>query len=81
MSYGLIPLISRGCNFPEVFREELGWRAEPDENQLAELLAKLRAKPFDLALSAQNREYIARHYAEEVIGDEMYKLYTSLLTD
>ena len=81
MSYGLIPLISAGCNFPEVLNEGLGYRAEPDEDQLAELLSQLRDMPFDASLSARNREYIAANYAEEVIGEEMYKLYAALLTE
>ena len=81
MSYGLIPLISRGCNFPQVFDEALGWRAEPDEEQLTELLTRLKTMPYDTTLSERNRKYIASHYAEEVIGEEMYKLYASLLTE
>ena len=78
MSYGLTPLISEGCNFPEVFREGLGFRAEPDEEQLAKVLGDLKARPFDAALSERNRDYIAKHYAEEVIGEELHKLYSSL---
>lgn len=78
MSYGLTPLISEGCNFPEVFREDLGFRAEPDEEQLVKVLGHLKTKPFDTALSERNRDYIAKHYAEEVIGEELHKLYSSM---
>ncbi|HZY78325.1 MAG TPA: glycosyltransferase, partial [Cyclobacteriaceae bacterium] len=30
MSFGLIPLISSGCNFDQVFKEQLGFRMEPN---------------------------------------------------
>ena len=78
MSFCLIPLISEGCNFPEVFSEKLGYRAEPDERQLTDLLADLRERPFDAASSLRCRDYVANHYSEEVIGEEIHKLYISL---
>jgi glycosyltransferase involved in cell wall biosynthesis len=81
MSYGLIPLISEGCNFPQVLDMQLGYQAEPDERQLIMLLSKIRDVAFDKLQSMKNMQYIAEHYSEEVIGEALYKLYQSVLKE
>jgi glycosyltransferase involved in cell wall biosynthesis len=79
MSYGAIPLISKGCNFPEVFENNLGYNIEPDESQIAEQLRAIVDKPFDETLSMKNRKFIEQHYSESVIGEKLHALYSSLL--
>lgn len=78
MSYGLIPVISDGCNLPEVFIEHLGIRVEQSENNIAEQLTILRNKPFDHQLSRRNRDFIRDHFSEEGTGEKLLELYRNL---
>jgi glycosyltransferase involved in cell wall biosynthesis len=79
MSYGAIPVISRGCNFEAVFELNLGHQIEPDEANIREVLQRLTALPFDEGLSRRNYNYVKSHNAEEVIGHQLYELYATLL--
>ena len=76
MSYGLIPLISSGCNFNEVFTEKLGYRVEPDEEQISSVLRSLPA--FDQQLSLRNIEFINRRFSEASIAGQLLTFYRSI---
>ena len=41
MQYGLIPLISEGCNFPEAFEQDLGIKVSPEVNDIIKGLNQL----------------------------------------
>jgi glycosyltransferase involved in cell wall biosynthesis len=79
MSYGVIPLISSGCNFPEVFENKLGHRVEPDGDSLASQLAALKDRSFDHELSKRNCSFVGKEYSEPVIGEKLYAMYCSIL--
>jgi glycosyltransferase involved in cell wall biosynthesis len=79
MSYGAIPLISKGCNFPEVFEQKLGYNVEPDVRQIADQLETLSSRPFDTALSLRNRVFIEENYSEAVVGQKLFELYSSVI--
>lgn len=76
MSYGLIPLISSGCNFNDVFDNELGYRVEPDEDQISSVLQSLPA--FDHQLSLKNVEFINIRYSEASIAAQLLTFYRSI---
>ena len=79
MSYGLIPLISSGCNFPAVFTERLGHQVEPDTSSLSNVLNELKNGSFDEPLSRRNHAYVERHNSETYIGEQLMEMYTKLL--
>lgn len=81
MSYGLIPLVSEGCNFPEVFSEKLGYQIEPDPNSITDGLiwASYLALEEKNQLSLQNSKYIAEYYSLSHIANEQLKIYEKLL--
>jgi glycosyltransferase involved in cell wall biosynthesis len=79
MSYGLIPLISNGCNFDEVFKHGLGFRIEPTINSVENSLKTLLPQPFDKELSEANRDYAISHFGETVIGENLHQLYIDIL--
>jgi glycosyltransferase involved in cell wall biosynthesis len=79
MSFGLIPLISQGCNFPEVFTNDLGFKVEPNVESIAIQLARIGELPFDQKLSRKNHEFVATHYSEDVIGKKLFNLYKEVL--
>jgi glycosyltransferase involved in cell wall biosynthesis len=78
MSYGLIPLISEGCNFNEVFEYKLGERLEPDESQISSVLRSIASRSFDHELSRRNSEFINSRFAEKKIGEQLLNFYRSI---
>lgn len=79
MSYGLIPIISSGCNFPDVFREKLGYHIEPEEKKIERVLNKIKDIPFDQNLSLKNWTFIKHHNSDSYLGGQLYHLYRKLL--
>jgi glycosyltransferase involved in cell wall biosynthesis len=79
MSFGLIPLISEGCNFHHVFRHRLGYKTEPNTESIVSVLRQLKAKPFDAQLSFKNHTFISNHYSEECIGRKLFNLYSEII--
>lgn len=79
MSYGAIPIISEGCNFPEVFDEKLGYQLTTDPESIGEVLLKVSALPYDSELSQRNISYVANNLTEKLIGDQLFMMYNGLL--
>jgi glycosyltransferase involved in cell wall biosynthesis len=81
MAAGLIPMISEGCNFPEVFSENLGIEVHQDESDLVEKLNRAGALPEEYIrnLSVKNRLYVQENYFWESIAEAQFTLFTSLL--
>ena len=81
MQYGLIPLMTSGCNFPEALEAELAIAITPEEasilkglNQAAELSSA------DLNNWGQKAAaFVNQHYNLSHIAELQYKLYKSLL--
>jgi glycosyltransferase involved in cell wall biosynthesis len=79
MSFGAIPIISEGCNFPEVFNEQLGYEVKTDKESIKNILKQLLSKPFDYNLSKRNILFVEQNFTEEIIGDQLYSLYSNLI--
>jgi glycosyltransferase involved in cell wall biosynthesis len=81
MSRGLIPLISRGCNFPEAFNTQLAISAEPDSQKLIkslEFAAEIDKNKYSL-MSLNVYEFVKNHYSLEHIADMQSTLYKTLI--
>jgi glycosyltransferase involved in cell wall biosynthesis len=79
MSFGAIPLISKGCNFPEVFDQKLGYNIEPDEISIGKVLSMLRVRDYDTAKSHENHLFIKEGYAESRIAEKLFALYSQCI--
>jgi glycosyltransferase involved in cell wall biosynthesis len=79
MSYGMIPVISKGCNFPDVFEKQLGYEVGEDVESIRTTLAGIRSVQWDNTLSTSNYAYVKSHFSEEVLGEQLYKLYKEAL--
>lgn len=80
MQYGLIPLISEGCNFPEVFEYGLAIRLEPEVKQIKEGLEQVGNLSNMAQLSEKCRGFAVQHYSIERIADLQYQCYRELLS-
>jgi glycosyltransferase involved in cell wall biosynthesis len=81
MQYGLIPLMTSGCNFPEALKAELAIAITPEENSILQglnLAAELSSTDINTwgqkAAAFVNQNYNLNHIAEL-----QYKLYRAML--
>ncbi|MDD2798967.1 MAG: glycosyltransferase [Bacteroidales bacterium] len=81
MSYGAIPIISEGCNFPDVFAQKLGYEVSPDVSSIEIVLREVENKAFDNQLSLRNVNYVQDNLSEEVIGEQLFQLYQRILQE
>ena len=82
MQAGLIPMITDGCNFPEVFEKQLAIKLLPNENNIKSVLNTLELfdqQKFEKK-SKQCINYVNQHYTTEIIAREQYQLYKELLS-
>lgn len=78
MSFGAIPIVSDGCNFPDIFDQKLGYRVTTEEESIGMVLRKVSTKPFDYELSRRNISFVENNLTEKIIGDQLFKLYKEL---
>jgi len=79
MSFGAIPLISMGCNFEEVFENQLGYQAEPNEKELESLLSQLSVEKYDQQKSDRNVEWINDYFSEDKVAESFIQEYSKVL--
>ncbi|SDL60450.1 Glycosyltransferase involved in cell wall bisynthesis [Catalinimonas alkaloidigena] len=82
MQHGLIPLISKGCNFPEVFAVGLVIPAEPAVASIGQALHRLPeiSEERREVWAKQARDFVWQHYTLQEIAAQQMALYTRLLT-
>lgn len=80
-NYGLIPLISEGCNFPELFERGLAVRLAPEAGQVRQALEAVLAMPpaETAALRRAVKAFVDEGYDLGRIAEMQYGLYRSLL--
>jgi glycosyltransferase involved in cell wall biosynthesis len=81
MNYGLVPLISRGCNLPEAFESGIAFSAEPDEDILSgsieTALALDERERSDL--SAKARNFVHNRYTLASVAAKQFELFNELV--
>jgi glycosyltransferase involved in cell wall biosynthesis len=79
MQYGLIPVISEGCNFPEVFANQLAFKAEPNINSIKNALELVVATQNIALIADKCQKFATEQFSIEHIADLQYQCYSSLL--
>ena len=82
MQYGLIPIITKGCNFPEVFKHNKAIEITTSTDSIVEGLqkaAKIDKETFQ-TMSKDANEYINQNYSLKIIAKKQYELYQELLS-
>lgn len=80
-SFGLIPLITDGCNFPELFDAKLAVKISPDVDRIKTGLEstieinELKRSKWQHQLV----DFIETNYSLSVIAEKQYQLYSELL--
>ena len=81
MLFGQVPLISKGCNFPEAFAKKLVLETPPEHAAIKAALEQAAAlNPASRQqLSAANRSFIQENYTTERIADAQAAQYRNML--
>ena len=80
MQYGLIPLMTPGCNFPEALEAELAIAITPETATILKGLNQAAELSGDLNNWGQKAAaFVNQHYNLNHIAELQYKLYKSLL--
>ena len=81
MSYGLIPLITEGCNFPDVFEHRLGIKISPQIPDILDGLNQLTQMKGDAVTILQGKasDYINKHYSLDFIAEQQVKAFKAIL--
>ncbi len=81
LSYGMVPLITSGCNFPEAIENKVAIEISTDETDILEkinlLIQDINGIAKDKAV--ENYEYILRNYSIDHIAKMQYKMFNVLL--
>lgn len=82
MQYGAIPIITDGCNFPELEKEPFAYTTTTQPKQITKTLDKLHKDNDDLQLkefSQKNKNFAGDYYSIEHIANLQYANYEQLL--
>ena len=81
MLNGLVPLISSGCNFPDVFQENLGIKVKPEADSIQSAMDQVLSMDqasFEMQ-STRARDYIENNYTYEILAARQHDFYKRLL--
>lgn len=81
MQYGLIPLITEGCNFPEAFDADLAIKVTPYLSDIQSGLEQTTKLTFEQInhWSSRASNFVNKNYNLQVIAEQQYKLYSVLM--
>ncbi len=81
LQYGLVPIITEGCNFPELFEAEIGFRTEQDVQKIKISLDRLQSMDDEWIDSQTKRAkaFVNRNYSLEHIADLQFELYSKIM--
>ncbi|MCX7986534.1 MAG: glycosyltransferase [Bacteroidales bacterium] len=79
MQYGLIPVISEGCNFPEAFQNQLAIKVIPDVENIKITLEQISGINGMPQLSIKCKEFACQNYSIERIAELQYQCFRDLL--
>jgi glycosyltransferase involved in cell wall biosynthesis len=77
MAHGLIPIITEGCNFPDVFEKELGIKVTTEKNSIKQALENTASWDVDTIRekSERGRALIVEEYSLEAITKKQIEIY------
>ncbi|MEX0330173.1 MAG: glycosyltransferase [Puniceicoccaceae bacterium] len=81
MQSGMVPIVSQGCNFPDIFESKIGIHVEPDSLSIKTGLeaAKGLGRSQWEELSRKACELVQSAYTCEKVASKQFGLYSSLL--
>jgi glycosyltransferase involved in cell wall biosynthesis len=83
MSAGLVPMITEGCNLPEVFTMDMGVKLETDWQHIKQALEEVATwkKEEIVSKSTRSRTFAETHFALAAVTREQHSVFQRLLTE
>lgn len=80
MSYGVVPLITKECNFPEAISSGCAYVIERNPVTLASVLEQCMAQDVQIVGQLKERctKMIGEHYSLETVAGQFHQLYSTL---
>lgn len=81
MTHGCLPIITKGCNFPDIMDKEFTFEIKPESINISTALnqiAQLEEKRI-VNLSVEAKKYVDTNYSVQHIVEQQLSLYKSLL--
>jgi len=81
MSYGCLPIISEGCNFPQALENDVAVEIRPDSDNIAKVLNNLFAIPrHELdAVRQRAKEFVDTNFSLDNLSQQVYGFYNDLI--
>ncbi|OZV69230.1 glycosyltransferase [Winogradskyella aurantia] len=81
MDYGLLPLISEGCNFPEAFENNCVVEVKPNAALIAETLIEISKWPIKTVIEKGrvSKDFVAKNYTNDIVTNQLYEALGRLL--
>ncbi|MDX1628073.1 MAG: glycosyltransferase [Fulvivirga sp.] len=81
MAHGCIPIISKGCNFPEAFEKDLAFMVSPDANIICDRLNTIVQTSSELFYEKSEAGYnfVKENYSIESIVEQQLTHYKSIM--
>jgi glycosyltransferase involved in cell wall biosynthesis len=82
MAFGLVPIITEGCNLPEVFSSNLGVKITTDINSIVMALEETSTWPEDKIRETGSRckVFILENYSLDPLTEKQLKIYSDVLS-
>ena len=83
MCYGMVPIITEGCNFPDVFDRKLGIKVSPKVEDIVKGLNTIAKMDTATMRDLQERgsHYINQNYSLPIIAKMQYEQFSGLLKE
>lgn len=83
MSYGVVPLITEGCNFPEAFNAQIAIKITTDIDELSQVLNRIFSmKQSQIEkLSKDVYDFVVNNYSLHIVVDKQFELYSKILNE
>jgi len=82
MAYGVIPIITEGCNFPEAFENKVAIKTAHTVSELVSTLNSLENNTSDYCITLQQKAhaFVQNNYTIPIIAQKLHKFYKNQLS-
>lgn len=83
MTFGCIPIITKGCNFPEIEDAEFAFLTRTDVNEIREVLEEVSTfnESMFAELSKKAKSYIDENYSMEMVASKQLNIFKKVLSE
>lgn len=75
MEFGLLPIISKGCNFPELFELNYALHAEPNIESLSKTLLEVKSMTAEVIIDKglKSQQFVRENYSVASVSKDLFE--------